>query len=155
MKTVFIGIDVGKSGGLCIAWDDGKFEALNFTTLDEYKDVLDGVNAHCSIEGVDVKAYIESVPFCIYGAKTSIANMAKLHRLAGQQEGVLMGLMIPYEEVSPRVWQKGLPNVDKLKGTQRKRKLKEIAVQRFPQLKPTLKTADAILICEYGKRKDS
>ena len=63
---------------------------------------------------------------------------------------------IPFEEVTPVVWQRGLGIPVRKKDESRsqfKGRLKAKAQQLFPQVKVTLKTADALLISEYCRRK--
>ena len=146
MATI-IGIDPGLSGGVC-AFGKDRFEAYAFTTMADVAFLFAGLLIKNKIS--DIKAYIEEPPVFFQGAGGGLASQAKLHRNLGQYEGLLMGLGIPFETVSPKKWQKGLPGLAKLKGVERKRALKNLAVQRYPQLKPTLKTCDAILIAEYG-----
>ena len=52
------------------------------------------------------------------------------------------------ELVAPKRWQAGL-HLKGLKGSERKRALRDNAFRLYPDLKPTLKTADAILLCDY------
>ena len=67
----------------------------------------------------------------------------------GYWRGVLQGLRIPFTEVHPRTWQKGLM-LGKVQGAERKRKLKQVASERYPDQKVTLKNADALLLLEVG-----
>ena len=149
--AIVIGIDPGLSGGVAV-FDGEKSCAFSFLTMSETEEFfIDLVKS----EGSSLlKAFIEEPPVFFQGAGGGLASQAKLHRNLGQYEGLLMGLGIPFETVPPKKWQKGLPGLAKLKGVDRKRALKNLAVQRYPQLKPTLKTCDAILIAEYGL-KDS
>ena len=56
---------------------------------------------------------------------------------------------LPFEDVPPQTWQKTL-GLGKLAGPDRKRALKGLAQQRFPGIKVTLKTCDALLLAECG-----
>ena len=151
---IIIGIDPGLSGGVAV-FDGLIFEdkARPFSTMAEMeKFILEYVKD----TGVSsVKAFVEEPPAFFPGAGGGLASQSKLHRNFGQYEGLLMGLRIPFETVSPKKWQKSLPGLAKLKGVERKRALHNLAAQRYPQIKPTLKTCDAILIAEYGKRMES
>ena len=56
------------------------------------------------------------------------------------------------QSIGPHEWQKGLGIDKKVKGEktgQFKNRLKAVAQQRFPNIKITLATADALLIAEY------
>lgn len=68
----------------------------------------------------------------------------------------LIAAEIPYEEVLPRVWQRGLGIPARTKSEDRvqyKRRLKEVAQGLFPRQVITLATSDAILIAEFNRRK--
>lgn len=78
-------------------------------------------------------------------------------RSYGFLRGLLVGLTIPFEEVSPQRWQSefGL----RMKGkklahgdTEKHNAIKGKAQQFFPHLKVTHAKAAALLICEYGAR---
>lgn len=151
---IIIGIDPGLSGGVALL--GGTFlkeRAVPFSTMSEIEAFFIEL---IKTEDVSLfKAFIEEPPVFFPGAGGGLASQAKLHRNLGQYEGLLMGLGIPFETVSPKKWQKGLPGLAKLKGVERKRALHNLAMQRYPQLGPTLKTCDAILIAEYGKRMEA
>ena len=63
---------------------------------------------------------------------------------------------IPFEAVTPQKWQRefGLvfPRKLGLTPTEKKNRHKARAQELFPSLKVTHATADALLICEYGRR---
>lgn len=147
---VIIGIDPGLNGGICALGYacQGGAVAMPFKTIAEARFFLDSLRN--GVRMGDLKAFVEEPPVFFKGANGGLASQAKLHRNFGQYEGILMGLGIPFETVSPKKWQKGLPGLAKLAGKDRKRALHNLAAQRFPHLKPTLKTCDAILIAEYG-----
>ena len=149
MTKLIIGIDPGLNGGIAM-FDDGEFFAMPFTTMSDVGFALDSLRDKRKLS--EIKAYIEEPPAYFPGAGGGLASQAKLHRNLGQYEGMLMGLGIAFETVRPQKWQTGLPGVAKLKGKDRKKALHNLAIQRYPQLKPTLKTCDAILIAEYGQR---
>lgn len=71
----------------------------------------------------------------------------------GFLRGVLVALGIPFEDVTPHTWQRGV-GMSGLKGekTDRKNALKQKAQQLFPQAKINLSVSDAVLIAEHGYR---
>lgn len=79
--------------------------------------------------------------------------MFKFGRSFGFTLGVIQTLGVRVELVRPYAWQKPL-GLGTASGcatrTEWKNKLKARAQQLHPKLKPTLATADAILILEYG-----
>lgn len=79
--------------------------------------------------------------------------MFKFGRSFGFTLGVLQTLGVRVELVRPQKWQKplGLGTASSCASrTEWKAKLRACAQRLYPKLKPTLATADAILILEYG-----
>jgi len=100
-------------------------------------------------------AYVEEVGgYC--GAAMPGSAMFNFGRNFGFILGVLAARGIRVELVKPQKWQKhfGLGTVKESGGkTPWKNKLKAKAQQLFPHLDITLKTADALLILEYGGKQ--
>lgn len=146
--TYIIGVDPGKHGGLAIYDTQAKaftgVFAFNKITYPEIQCILKGKN--------DAVAYVEKPSPSRAGESISSARTFGEH--IGLINGVLIGLEIPFRMVSCKVWEKGLvPPL--LQGNDRKRALKSVCQQRFPELKKliTLDTCDAILIAEWGLMK--
>lgn len=138
MKTI-IGIDPGKSGG--IAWiAEGQTEPLAVKmpeSVHELADVLRG------LEGA--KCYLEKVHAM---PKQGVTSCFTFGKGLGNIEGVLAALKIPFEWVTPQKWQKALTCMS----AGDKNVTKHKACELFPHTKWTHATADAALICEYGRR---
>lgn len=158
MKKTIIGIDPGASGGIAVIYPDGCAVASNYNKGD-----LASYLHNLNVANENIACYLEDItPMPIGGFKKDKNKEVKMNYSAqfnfgkscGFVEGVLAGLQIPTELVRPQVWQKGLSGLKGLKGAERKRKLKEHAARIFPKQKPTLKTADALLIARYGKQME-
>ena len=69
----------------------------------------------------------------------------------GQWLGILASNGVPYKEVTPQTWMKyyGAMPKDKPK---RKKYLKHLAQSLYPNIKITLKTADAVLIAHWCRQ---
>lgn len=150
---IIIGIDPGLNGGIAIMGDivaEG-IATEKFETMAQIQDILSEILKEKN--STHIKAFVEDPPVFFQGAGGGLASQAKLHRNYGEYLGLLMGLGIPFETVTPQKWQKSLPGLQKLTGKDRKAALYNLAKERFPHAKPTLKTCDALLIAEYGKRK--
>lgn len=140
-----IGIDPGQSGG--IAWwsSDGGMDCCKMPeterdVFERLKDIVDRRNI--------VKAYIESVHSM---PGQGVASSFKFGQSYGFLRGCLVGLEIAWETVTPQKWQssmgcrtKGDKNVSKSR-----------AQQLWPGLKVTHAVADALLICEHGRRTEA
>lgn len=147
MNKIIIGIDPGVNGGVCFIGAE-RVDAFAMKSLADLKAEL----VELKSKNRPLKAYLEEVGGFI-GKPQPGSAMFKFGRSMGEIVGLLTGLEIPFETVRPQVWQKGLPNIAKLKGVERKRALKEIATQRFPELSLTLKTCDAALIADWGSKQ--
>ena len=66
-----------------------------------------------------------------------------------------MGLGLPVRLIRPQEWQRGIRRVADTKDAARKRALRDEATRIFPNVKLTLKTADAALIADYGRRHNT
>ena len=141
----WIGIDSGKSGAIAVICEDGDVFAHDFT------DGIASTIKECyeALEHYNVNAVIESVhSFPGQGVSSSFA----FGRAFGEAIGALDALGVPYRFVSPQAWQKGMGLPKKKDGASaHKAALKTEAQRRYPSLKPTLKTADAILIADYAR----
>jgi crossover junction endodeoxyribonuclease RuvC len=149
MKTTFIGIDPGKSGGIaCIDTESG----ICYTVPYSDKELID----MCSFEsrkGTNVVCCLEKV-----GARPGqgVVSMFNFGQSVGYIKGVLEAFRIPYQEITPQKWKKefGL-NSEKAASAEVCRKL-------FPDIsllatekcrKPHDGMAEALLMAEYARRK--
>ncbi|HEV7926093.1 MAG TPA: hypothetical protein VGR14_12095, partial [Verrucomicrobiae bacterium] len=105
-------------------------------------------------EADEVIAIVEEVGGYIGKAQPG-STAFKFGRNFGFILGVLQTLGIRVELVRPQKWQKAL-SLGSATGcaskTEWKNKLKASAQRLYPHLKPTLATADALLILDYARR---
>lgn len=159
LGRTWIGIDPGANGG--IAWHSVARSAVRPTCSTiaypmptTERDVwallasIEGSDCMCLIEGV------HSFP------KQGVVGSFTFGRNYGFLRGCLISLEIPFEEVTPRTWQKELGVTVRGKAETKsafKQRLKARAQQLFPKLATpcsvSLKTADALLIMEHCRRK--
>jgi len=140
---MIIAIDPGKSGGISAYTLEQTLVYPMPETEGDCVDVLQNLTAMSD----NRICYIEKVGGYIAGNKCPGSAMFNF----GHGRGVLMGALLAFGwkiiEVQPQRWQKWL-QIGKCGGD--KNKLKAEAQRRFPDLKVTLKTADALLILEYA-----
>lgn len=154
MSKIILGFDAGVNGGMAIIYPDGQAVIHSFNGTDEYRDNVNQALTYANAEKYQIKAYVEELTGIVCGSMITPPASFKLGRSLGQIEGILIGLNIPFELVRPQVWQKGLNGVKGVQGVAKKRKLKEIASRLYPDNKITLKTADALLIADYGVKQN-
>lgn len=152
-NRIIIGFDPGMNGGMAILWDFGNMEAHAFDSITDYCERLQDVKRFADNEGFRLKAYVEELTGTTAGSFITPPASFKLGRNVGAIEGLLTALQISFESVRPQTWQKGLEGVKASKGNDKKHKLKDHACKRYPNAKPTLKTADAILIADWGSKQ--
>lgn len=138
MSRIFIAIDPGRNGG--IAWHDlNGVQAISMPdTVRDLVDALRGIcigevfsRIECVVERVHAMPHDGSAAAFAFGE-----NVGEIH-------GVLAALGIPYRFVTPQQWQKKVGALPKDK-KERKNALKAFAQERYPHLKVTLKTSDAL-----------
>ena len=148
-----IGIDPGASGG--IAWvlsNKSIDQSIGCKGMpDTETDIIDLIRSIVA-KDIDTLVVIEEVGgFCGVGQPGSA--MFKFGFSAGFLRGVVMAFGCRVEIVRPQKWQKHFSlGTSKQAGgkSEWKRKLKAEAQRRYPALDITLKTADAVLLMDYG-----
>ena len=150
MKTLFIGIDPGKKGGIaCIDTESG----IRYT--EPYSD--NGLIDLCKCESYGGKT--EHIICCLekVGAMPGqgVVSMFSFGQSVGYIKGILEAFRIPYQEITPQKWKRefGL--------TSDKAKSAEICGRLFPDIsllatercrKPHDGMAEALLMAEYARR---
>ncbi len=163
---LIVGIDPGKSGGIACLFPDNTIRLYNMPATDEETWLL--LRKFSCYECLIV---IEKISPGFPG--TSKVSMAKLFGHYRMLSGMLVGLtnlrclqyttgrlgQSPKECHSDltvvqakKSWQRSIDFVSKSSGPQRKRELKAWCNYLFPSTKVTLKTCDALLLCEFGRR---
>ncbi len=183
-STVYVGVDPGVKGGIaCIR--NGQIAAVAMQSLtlsgmwDWFRKFLPEPDRYKQQEGYSLYqqvasgksrtsafAVIEKVGGFIgdsgEGEESKKRNRAAAHTMFtfgasfGGLRMCLVAAEIPFEEVLPRVWQRGLGIPARTKGesvVDYKRRLKEVAQRLFPRQSITLATSDAILMAEFNRRK--
>jgi hypothetical protein len=156
--TSYIAIDPGVNGG--IAWDTAQLAscmgmpgsdtetAEEIQRLAEMDDVLLRIRP-------GIKCIIEDVPKFV-GRALPGSTIFPLAFNCGLVRGIAVSLRMPVILVRPQDWQKHFrlgTKGDTTGTTEWKNKLKAEAQRRYPHLKVTLKTADALLLLAYAQEK--
>ena len=148
---VYLGIDPGASGGMAVV--DGAGRLMQFAAMcgDTDRDTWEWIESCLA-----TRAVMEQNTGYVGGVGNPGSAMFQFGRSHGLVEMALIATGIPYERVTPGVWQKalGIPGRKRTeaKGAWKNR-LKAHAQQLFPDAKVTLATADALLIAVYCQRK--
>ena len=152
MKTIFIGIDPGKSGGIAHINAINNYsetvpysnEALLQLCTDVFYGTADCQNVVCCLEKVG------AMP------GQGVVSMFNFGQSVGYIKGVLEAFKIPYQEITPQKWKREFSlTSDKAKSTEVCRKLfPDISLLATPRCKkPHDGMAEALLMAEYARRK--
>lgn len=145
----YIAIDPGVGGGIAYIDTDGSTHALPMpSTLHDISKELH-LLSRCTFGPVTV--FLEELPK--FTGKMSGSSMATMFRNYGRIEGLLAAYGARIEYFPPKKWQSVLGlGEKKTHGNRWKAHLKGRAQALHPRLTVTLKTADALLILEAGKK---
>ena len=158
-KQYFLGVDPGTGGGLAALTSDNKVYAVQRMPdtkqeIYEWFRMFTHLESYCMLE--QVSGYIgEEHPgsrMFEFGKNYGYLEMSLV--ACGFKEEIDRADTNIYSTILPQRWQRGLSLRTKEKGetdTSWKNYLKEEAQQRFPRLKVTRHTADALLIAHYCK----
>jgi crossover junction endodeoxyribonuclease RuvC len=144
-----IGIDPGSKGVIGVINADKTYTKLiNLEPMTE-QDIAHAFKKLGTLQ--NAVAYLEKVGAMPGQGVTSMFNFGKNY---GFLRGQLVANGIPFYDVSPQVWQRGV-GMGKSYGSKalRKKAAKQQAEQWFPVMKFTQETADGMLIAVYGHRQ--
>ncbi len=149
---VILGIDVGKSGGI-VAIDavTKKIIHIDKTPLDEDGEAYPEGHLKLLSRYTDMEAFavVEKVTGRYGDSAHSAFNFGLT---AGIMRSSVVACYIDYSLVHPKTWMKHykMSRTKDEDGTVWKNRLKSLALELYPDSKPTLWSADAILLAHYG-----
>lgn len=144
-----MGVDPGASGGIAIVSRDD-YQAFRMPDTD--RDVLD------LLIDLSVRPRMAMIERVSAMPKQGIASTFKFGVNYGGLLMALVAIKIPFELVSPVVWQRefSLPTLKKSGAySVKKRAHRARAQELFPKIKVTNAIADALLIAEFCRRMHS
>lgn len=150
MKTLFIGIDPGKSGGIAyIDTQDNISGTIPYSDT-ALIDLCRDASHDWSKEVVCCLEKVSAMP------GQGVVSMFSFGQSVGYIKGVLESFRIPYQEITPKKWKNefGL-NSDKAASAEVCRKLfPDVGLLATPRCKkPHDGMAEALLMAEYARRK--
>jgi hypothetical protein len=152
---IYLGIDPGMNGAVAALGETAPETHDMPATLSEALEVLRlYAPSECDLATGTIRTWAFVEKLHAMPKNGSIANW-KLGHSCGAIEMALTALQIPWESVSPMVWQKGTGCPDtrgkKIPYEKRKAGLRAVAQGMFGAI-ATKKTADALLIAEFCRR---
>jgi crossover junction endodeoxyribonuclease RuvC len=154
---MIIAIDPGKSGGWAFLDTDGAITLRKMPQLKYKVGKVEKVATDwgaireffADFHGCDLTVWLEQVGGNV-GKQQTGASMFSFGDNYGFMRGLCYGLGLRLEMVTPQRWQKDLAIPS---GDGRKKLLKNEATRRYPNLKVTDATCDALLILDWAKRQ--
>ncbi len=151
MSKVVIGIDPGKLGGIAVLDTSG-----SVVMVSPMPDTPMEIHALLNEYANDSVCYMENVGHGVPNQSSKATAVFARH--CGHLDMALIALGIPTNTITPNKWEKSyqLGSSRGIPKTKWKNKLKAKAQQLFPQLgkQITLKTCDALLLAEYGRKSE-
>jgi len=143
-NKIYFAIDPGYSGAIAIC-KEGHWttEYCPRDTKDIF-DIISNLKNDAFIENFNLKGVIEKVWAFPTDARTSSFKFGYNY---GSWKTSLSGNRVDYYEVTPQIWMRNY-NLPKEK-KDRKNALKDLAIEVVPDIKVTLKNADAIMLCDW------
>lgn len=152
-ENIYVGIDPGQSGGIARLWVHSDSAEPMPATERDILTCLQEVAEEIADKGGKAYACIENVHSM---PGQGVSSSFKFGQGLGGLRMALIAAGIPFEPVQPRTWQKAFGIQPRGKTEAKpafKQRLRAKAQELFPELNVTLKTADALLIALYCKRK--
>lgn len=144
-----IAVDPGAGGGIAWMDEEGRSDCQKMPeTLGDLVEFFRSMSANGYHEAV-LEQVVGFIPGSGAGAMFSFGQSF------GHVQATLAAFSFRVIEVRPAMWQKALSVGAKkdYEGSAWKRHLKEMAQKLYPHCHVTLKTADALLILEYGCKR--
>lgn len=157
LPVVYVGVDPGVSGGLAVLLEDAT--VLDTVPVGNHTlyQLWDWFRYYGDAATCRAWACLELVGGYVGGEETARGSrMFSFGASFGRLQGMLVASGIPFVEVRPQEWQKGVGCPARPKGLrndQWKGVLWDYAKSLFPKSKFTKATADAVLIAEYLRRR--
>lgn len=150
-NRIYIGVDPGSNGAIAIIIDDVVYKVVKYDSY-EIADIIKNVVSEYS-ENRTMMCTLEKVHSM---PRDGVKQAFKFGENYGFVKGTLMALQIPFQEVTPMTWKKEFSLVKQDKSISIKRS-KELfpGVSLLPTPRSTKESdgmAEALLICEYGRR---
>ena len=146
----FVGIDPGNGGGIAVLTDNMGSDTAEVITRKFPEDIRDvGVFLKAATNNTTYRVAIEKVHSM---PKQGVKSTFTFGMNYGIWIGSLRTLDIDFIKVQAKQWQAHYEIPSNIKYYDRKKELKKIAIELFPNQRVTMYTADALLIANYCRK---
>ena len=150
-SKIFIGIDPGKNGGVAVINEVPNYETtISFRCPDTATKMALSLMATIP-EGVSYDNVLVVVEHVRAMPKNGVVSMFSFGQNLGRWEGILGAFELDVKFAGPRTWMQHYDCKPKMDKKDRKRYLRGIAENLFPNIKMTFNISDALLIANYNK----
>ena len=151
VDKIFIGVDPGKNGGVAVINEVKKYEGvISFRCPKNARDMAMALMATIPTD-ISYSDIIVAVEHVHSMPKQGVVSSFSFGQNLGQWEGIISSLELDIEYVSPRSWMGHYDLQWNLDRKDRKRFLRGVAENLFPNIKMTFNISDALLIANYKK----
>ena len=150
-SKIFVGIDPGKNGGVAVINEVLDHEAVIAfrcpkTPRDMSLSLISTIPTDVSYDDVLVLVeHVHAMP------KNGVVSMFSFGQNLGHWEGILGAFEFDVEYAGPRTWMGHYDCQPRMDKKDRKRYLRGLAEELFPNIKMTFNISDALLIASYNK----
>ena len=148
---IFIGVDPGKNGGVAVINEVPNHEnTISFRCPDTINKMAFSLISLIpeNIPYNDVLVLIEHVHAM---PNNGVVSMFSFGQNLGRWEGIFGAFELDVKYIGPRTWMQHYDCKPKMDKKDRKRYLRGIAEDLFPNIKMTFNISDALLIANYNK----
>ena len=150
-EKIFIGIDPGKNGGVAVINEITNHEpVISFRCPKTPKEMALSLMATIPVDVSfdNVRVLIEHVHAM---PSNGVVSMFSFGQNLGHWEGILGAFEFTPEYAGPRTWMQHYDCKPRMDKKDRKRYLRGLAEELFPNIKMTFNVSDALLIANYNK----
>jgi len=149
MNKPIIAIDPGASGGICVYNNGTVIEAIPCQkTVNEMAECIEVIIKNFKADRIKVSKILGVIENVHAFPTDGRSSAFKFGRNFGMWLGIFASNKLKVVQISPFTWMKSFGDMPKIK-SERKRHIKELAANLFPNARVTLKTSDAILLAKY------
>lgn len=153
--TRYVGIDPGVNGGVAYIDSCNDFMGVYLANMPETESAICNYLRNVTYGNKNLHVVIEKVHG--YVGKNSVGpHMFTFGMNYGGIRMLLLADNIQFDAVTPQAWQKELgikPRPKGMSDNKWKNYLKDFAMELYPDVPITLKTADALLIARYCRKR--
>ena len=144
-----IGIDPGKSGGVAVYKGGNTIEAFPCPSdVENMAGSIIDILHNFKVDGIKISNILVAIENVHAFPTDGRSSAFKFGRNFGMWLGIFASNKLKVVQINPFTWMKYFGEMPKVK-IERKRYIKKLAAEFFPDARVTLKTSDAILIAKY------